>query len=447
MADHVTEAYLRRCRAGNGDLLGAMSGIRLPEKFAASCAHRLLPRPFFMARKDILTFADELAWLFDLLVSLPERRYGGDLAAFCAALGFDPRSRALLARFPERPTLYGRADLYHDGDSFRLLEFNLGSALGGADRAEISAALLDVPAFRAFAEDHDLGFVHTGQRVAAALRAASAPVTGDRDPVVGFVEADGELPTYLPLVHSFQEMLAAQGIEVVLGEVSQTSYDGTELTVGGRRVDLVLRYFNIGELMSTADGERSVEPILRAHADGAAVLYTTLASEVYNNKGCLAMLADPECRAVLSGEELSLVDRVLPWTRRLAAGESDVDGEQVDLVEHCLAHRRDLIIKPWADFGGSGIVAGWEVDASEWRAAVERGVATGAVVQRRVVPREEPVVNPETGELEIWAAAWDAFLTPDGYAGSHIRALPYGEGAVIGMGATPAARTTGIFLY
>lgn len=43
-------------------------------------------------------------------------------------------------------------------------------------------------------------------------------------------------------------------------------------------------------------------------------------------------------------------------------------------------------------------------------------------------------------------AAWDVFLTPEGYAGSHIRALPYGEGAVVGMSASPACRTFGPFL-
>lgn len=36
---------------------------------------------------------------------------------------------------------------------------------------------------------------------------------------------------------------------------------------------------------------------------------------------------------------------------------------------------------------------------------------------------------------------------PDGYSGSHIRALPAGEGAIIGMGITAAARTTSIFYY
>ncbi|MFI9561416.1 hypothetical protein [Nonomuraea endophytica] len=438
MTDHVTEVYIERCEAGRSELAKAMSDIRLTEKFAASCAHRLLPRPFFMARERILGFADELTRLFDVLVSLPERLHGGDVAAFCAALGFDARSSALLAKFPERPTLYGRADLYHDGDSFRLLEFNFGSALGGADRAQISAALLEVPAFRSFAVEHALDFVHTGERVAAALRAAAAPVTGSRDPVVGFVEADGELGTYLNLVESFTEALTGLGIEVVLGELSQTAYDGTTLTLGGRRVDLVLRYFNISEIMSAPGGEQAVEPVLRAHADGAAVLFTTLASEIYNNKGCLALLSDPGCRATLSAGELELVDRVLPWTRRLIPGE---------LPEQCLEQQDDLIIKPWADFGGSGIVAGWDVPAGTWRAAVEQGVATGAVVQRRVRPRPEPVVNPDTGELELWAAAWDAFLTPDGYAGSHIRALPHAEAPIIGMGVTPATRTTGIFLY
>ena len=56
------------------------------------------------------------------------------------------------------------------------------------------------------------------------------------------------------------------------------------------------------------------------------------------------------------------------------------------------------------------------------------------------------MIDPETGAVADWMAAWDVFLTPDGYAGSHIRALPYGGGAVVGMGANPACRTTGPFL-
>ena len=42
------------------------------------------------------------------------------------------------------PELYGRADAYHDGTSYKLLEFNVGSELGGIDAAQVNRALLNV---------------------------------------------------------------------------------------------------------------------------------------------------------------------------------------------------------------------------------------------------------------------------------------------------------------
>jgi hypothetical protein len=430
-------------------LLEAMSSAsaRFPRAFHASCGERLLPRPFFVSEAEVLAFTDDLVALFDVLVSLPQRLFDGDLTRYASALGIDARRAAVMTRLNGRPTLYGRADLYHDGASFRLLELNLGSELGGTDRAEISRTLLEVDAFRAFAEEHRLGYVHTGQRVARALRKAAEPLTGGADPVVAFVESDGGLPDYLHLVLSFQEMMRGLGIEVVLGEVSQIRSRGGRLFLHGRPIDVVLRYFTANEIVADADGERVVEPIFRAHEEGEVVLWTTMQSALHANKGCLALLSDSRWRDALTADEAALVDRVVPWTRTLTGGPVDAGGETVDLVEYCREHRDQLIIKPRAGFGGRGIVVGWQTTAPEWMQALEACRDEGYVVQRRVTPRAEPVVSTATGVVEDWVAAWDAFLTPDGYAGSHIRALPRGDGAVIGMGASARCRTTGVFTY
>src|SRR5690606_26488283 len=97
-------------------------------------------------------------------------------------------------------------------------------------------------------------------------------------------------------------------------------------------------------------------------------------------------------------------------------------------------------------YGGAGIVAGWETGEREWRQALET-VGAGAIVQQRVIPRQEPVVDPETGSLQQWQAAWGLFVTPRGYAGTYARALPAGEASVIGITANPKTRTAGVFTY
>jgi hypothetical protein len=47
-------------------------------------------------------------------------------------------------------------------------------------------------------------------------------------------------------------------------------------------------------------------------------------------------------------------------------------------------------------------------------AGLVRCLDDGYVVQRGVVGRREPVLDPRTGRVEDWVAVWDVFLTPDG---------------------------------
>lgn len=447
MTDPLTRKYIERCRAGDRDLLDIMKDARalFPQALAASCGEHLLARPMFIGESEIGNRADALIRLFDLLAALPDRLFDGDFSRYCSAVGIDPSRAALIKRFRESPARYGRADMYHDGHSLKLLEFNIDSVIGGTERAEISRLILEVDAFRRFADDHGLWYVHTGERLARILRQAAEPVAGTDTPVVGYLEWDGGLrPESMHLVLSFAEMLKRLGFDVVIGEISQVRSEAGRLFLHGKRVDVVLRYFGLDDITSSPHGEEAVEPIFRAYEQGQVALWTTLRSWQIFSKGCLALLSGTRSRQAFSPGERELIDSILPWTRALARYGTD----QRDIIEQCRDNRRDLILKPYAGHGGAGIVAGWKVSDREWNdALVQAGRAGGCVVQRRVIPRDEPVISPVTGETENWSAVWDVYLTPDGYAGSRIRALPAGDHGVINVRSSDASRTAGVFCY
>jgi uncharacterized circularly permuted ATP-grasp superfamily protein len=71
----------------------------------------------------------------------------------------------------------------------------------------------------------------------------------------------------------------------------------------------------------------------------------------------------------------------------VAPGRATIDGHPVDLLEHLRRHRDEFVIKPNDDFGGAGVVLGWEKDEREWMAAIDHAVASGPaawVAQRRI---------------------------------------------------------------
>src|SRR5438876_1230496 len=126
MTDSVTERYLQRCLTERTGLRTVVRDTALPPALSESSGHRLLSRPLFVPEKELLGFADDVIRLFDLITSLPERLFDGDLDRYCAALRIDGRRGALMrALGGGAPPLYGRADMYHDGTAFKLLEFNI----------------------------------------------------------------------------------------------------------------------------------------------------------------------------------------------------------------------------------------------------------------------------------------------------------------------------------
>ena len=448
MTNKVTEKYIAECLSVHSSLRDVVRQATYAPQYFAAYGNRMMPRPFFIEEREIRQSAADLAAIFDILVSLPERLFGGDMRRYCAEVGLGDRQARLTYRLAgQRPTLFGRSDLYHDGISLKLLEFNVGSQLGGIDQAQVLTALLDVEPFRAFAAEHALGYVHTGDQIARALRAAAEPVASGGEPVVALLEADGALDPVLPLMLSFQEMLRGCGIDLRLGEVSQVRNKGGKLYLAGTPVDVVLRYFSANQICQDPQGEEAVEPVFRAHEEGGTVMLTTLDSLLFSSKSCLALLSDPYWRTALSAAESALVDRVVPWTRSLADGPVDVGGQTTDLVEYCRDMRERLLLKPRNDYGGRGIVTGWNTPDQEWKETLLSCRERGYIVQERVLPRREPVVDPLTGRLEDWVALWSAFLTPGGYAGSHIRALPAGHNGIIGRGANAATRLTSVFHY
>ena len=180
----------RRMPWESSSLLRAAAEVVLPHTYSKSYGKLMLARPLFVDDGEITGFADDLTALFTLLTSLPARCFDEDLKRYCAALGMDERLAELMrSGATGHLELYGRADAYHDGTSFRLLEFNVGSELGGIDVAQVNRAFLHVASFRDFADHHHVAYIDTAAVLADALRTAAHRVASSGEPVVALLRA------------------------------------------------------------------------------------------------------------------------------------------------------------------------------------------------------------------------------------------------------------------
>ncbi|GAA2601649.1 hypothetical protein SMC26_07440 [Actinomadura fulvescens] len=443
MNDRVAEAFNERARSRDSGLSTLTRRLKEHPTFER-WPGGFLARPLFLGRAETLAFAADLQRLVALLTALPDRLFDGDLDRFCAAVRVTGERATLMRRLGEPSAPHcGRADVYHDGTSMKLLEFGIGSELGGWGRGgEICRSLLADEEFGAFAGDHRLSYIHNGRYLAGLLRQLGATVAPDREPAVAIIEGPGALVTGGHGWRVLEDVLRWLGIDIHLGEVTEIEERGDRLHLRGVPIDVVYRAFEADQLVGDADAMARAELIFRAHEAGAAVLWTPLESNIYCEKTCMALLSAPGARDRFTAAERALVDRVLPWTRELVA---DSFRDDPDLVDECVARRRDLIVKPNGRYGGIGVVAGWEVAERDWPRLLREKAADGCIVQERVVPRDEEVIDPTTGKGEPWHAVYGFFYTPLGHSGAYARTLPAPESAVIGTGGKVC--TAGVYYY
>jgi hypothetical protein len=85
-----------------------------------------LSRPGFLQRAEMAEVAGDMETLYQLVTSLPNRLFGGDLAAFAASTGITPAQvQAVVRGGGEAPSRMARADLYRDETGLRVMELNM----------------------------------------------------------------------------------------------------------------------------------------------------------------------------------------------------------------------------------------------------------------------------------------------------------------------------------
>ncbi|MCP2335922.1 hypothetical protein [Actinomadura rupiterrae] len=426
--ESLTEAYLKESA---GLPLSELIGDLPKSEFLNSLyRERYLSRPVFLGREEQQQLAADLENFRSALLSLPDKLYGGDLAAFARAVGMSEVqvSAVLRSRGPE-PTRVGRLDMYADATGLKVLEVNMGGSLGGLDNPDMSRPLLAHPVLSSFAERHGLTYVDTLQELVDSVFAETGFEPGSR-PVVAMCDWPKSFDKLRNYMTHYCERWQEMGLDAHPCHIGHLDVRDDGVWLGERKVDIIYRMFLIEDLMESDEAPALMNPVLDAAHRGQVKIFTPMDAEVFASKGALAMLSDERNRGLFSAAELASLDRILPWTRMVRQDKVTLEtGESVDLVDYALANQEHLALKPTQLHGGTGVVLGWlpEVSAEEWREQITAAVDGPYVLQRRVVPVPE-MFHDENGDLHPWIVAWGIFTMVSGYGGGFTRAISVSSG-------------------
>jgi hypothetical protein len=285
------------------------------------------------------------------------------------------------------PSPTSRIDAFYfpEQGGLRVTEYNAETPAGAAYNDALSEAFLALPVMRRFLRRFDVRPLPARHGVLHALCEAYSRWGGRRAaPRIAILDWR-EVPTYSEFV-LYAEYFRAHGLDAVIADPREAELRNGGLLLGGAPVDLIYKRVLLGELV--ARGGRD-HPVIRAVRSGAVCMVNPFRCKILHKKASLAVLSDERNAELFSAAERRAIDAHIPWTRTVAEQTTLHGGRKVDLVPFILAHRERLVLKPNDEYGGKGIVLGWEVDAAAWERAVRAALAEPYVVQERVpIPSE-----------------------------------------------------------
>lgn len=197
----------------------------------------------------------------------------------------------------------------------------------------------------------------------------------------------------------FLQYFHSQGLACEIIDPRNVEYRQGKLFHKDYRIDLIYKRVLITELIERGglDG-----PVVQAVRDGAVCMVNPFSCKMLYKKASLAVLSDERNAGMFSSKELQAIHDHIPWTRVVEERMTTYQGVPVDLVPFMLKYREQFAVKPNDDYGGRGIVLGWQTNSSGWEQAVQDALATPHVVQERVRIPSEPYPSMVDGRLQIY---------------------------------------------
>lgn len=295
------------------------------------------------------------------------------------------------------PDVSARLDGFlSEAGEFNFVEYNAESPGGLAYGDALADAFIEMPIMQEFGSRYNFRKISIRHRVFDTLIDTYHRWGGRGLPNIAIVDWNG-VSTY----NEFLLMKAhfeSEGCAVKIVDPSDLDYREGKLYAGDFRVDLVYKRVVVFELMAKYGLNH---PLIDAARDGAVCCANGFGVQMLYKKAIFALASDPLYSGMFDTEVAQALSRHLPWTRKVRERKTVYQGREVDLVEFVADNRDRLVLKPNGEYGGKGVVLGWECDDSRWQAALKDALNDSYIVQERVPLGREVYPGIIDGELRF----------------------------------------------
>jgi uncharacterized circularly permuted ATP-grasp superfamily protein len=351
-------------------------------------------RPFFLSASD----EGRIRRAAETLAAVGERVASEAMTspALFSQLGITDAEERLVRIEPGYPTAStaSRVDAFLLPQGLHFAEYNAESPAGVAYTQKLAELFDSLEVMQRFRQAHAVRYHRTIEAVLAALLESYREWGGRAQPPTIAIVDWRTVPTWAEF-ELLRDAFVAAGVPTMVCAPEDLEFDGQTLTTGGRAIDLVYRRVLINDILAEPG---KCAALVKAYEAKAACVANTFRCKLPHKKAFFAVLTDPRNATLFSPMEHAVIAAHVPWTRLVADVSTEKDGSEGSLLDIVRHERESLVLKPNDEYGGKGVLLGWEATASAWDDAVQAALTdppgTWVVQERIPVRREEfPMFN------------------------------------------------------
>ncbi len=350
--------------------------------------HSPFLRPFFLSASDearIRRAAETIAAVGERVV-----REALNSRSLFTQLGITEAEERLIRLDPgyDTASTASRLDAFLLPGGLHFAEYNAESPAGPGYTQRLCELFDALPAMERFRESHAVRFHKTIPLLLDALLESYREWGGRAQPPTMAIVDWRNVPTWTEF-ELLRDAFVAAGVPTIVCDPGELEFDGRALRVGGRTIDLVYRRVLINDILAQPE---ECAALVKAYEQRAVCVANTFRCKLPHKKAFFAVLTDPVNAALFSEPEKAVIAAHVPWTRLVSDTRTERKGQQASLLEIARTDRESLVLKPNDEYGGKGVILGWETSPAPWDAALDAALkdAPGTwVIQERIPVRRE----------------------------------------------------------
>ena len=269
----------------------------------------------------------------------------------------------------------------------KCVEYNAETPAGIGYNDVLADVFEQLEPMKRFKKKYNIRPMRSLQTLQDALLKAYHDWGGREKPQVAILDW-GDVPT-LNEHEITRQYFERNGLRSVLADPRALDYRNGHLMARDFRIDMIYKRVLYSELIERMGTDNAV---LQAVRDRAVFITNSPSAKLMSKKASLAFLSDDRNENLFTIAEREAIAAHIPWTRVISERKTRYQGQEVDLIPFVAENRERFVLKPNDDYGGHGVVLGWECSADGWAATVKQALEAPYVVQEKVtmVQREFP---------------------------------------------------------